>query len=195
MIRRVEHRLFASGTQLEPSLSSPSTVKKDYDSQMTKDEAASALREIGTILELQGENPFKCRAYHTAARTLETAPADRRVAPGENHHPRHHRQASLPRKTAGLHPSRASIPPRPPGSWPKKTQSAAGQTEDRIPRSPGKGLSGRPPCLFGRIWGKDRHQPAGGDRPSGGVRKTSPARGCTSRGPGAAGPAQKVPLR
>ncbi|NBS54243.1 DNA polymerase/3'-5' exonuclease PolX [bacterium] len=43
---------------------------------MTKDEAASALREIGTILELQGENPFKCRAYHTAARTLETAPAD-----------------------------------------------------------------------------------------------------------------------
>jgi len=43
---------------------------------MTKDEAASALREIGTILELQGENPFKCRAYHSAARTLETAPAD-----------------------------------------------------------------------------------------------------------------------
>lgn len=43
---------------------------------MTKDEAASALREIGIILELQGENPFKCRAYHTAARTLETAPAD-----------------------------------------------------------------------------------------------------------------------
>ena len=43
---------------------------------MTKDEAASALREIGTILELQGENPFKCRAYQTAARTLETAPAD-----------------------------------------------------------------------------------------------------------------------
>ena len=43
---------------------------------MTKDEAASALREIGTILELLGENPFKCRAYQTAARTLETAPAD-----------------------------------------------------------------------------------------------------------------------
>jgi DNA polymerase (family 10) len=43
---------------------------------MTKDETAAALREIGTILELQGENPFKCRAYHTAARTLETAPAD-----------------------------------------------------------------------------------------------------------------------
>ena len=50
--------------------------KKPYLSGMTKDEAASALREIGTILELQGENPFKCRAYHAAARTLETAPAD-----------------------------------------------------------------------------------------------------------------------
>lgn len=43
---------------------------------MTKDQAAAALREIGTILELQGENPFKCRAYLAAARTLETAPAD-----------------------------------------------------------------------------------------------------------------------
>ncbi|NDC80319.1 MAG: DNA polymerase/3'-5' exonuclease PolX [Verrucomicrobia bacterium] len=43
---------------------------------MTKDQAAAALREIGTILELQGENPFKCRAYLGAARTLETAPAD-----------------------------------------------------------------------------------------------------------------------
>ncbi len=43
---------------------------------MTKDQAAAALREIGTILELQGENPFKCRAYLSAARTLETAPTD-----------------------------------------------------------------------------------------------------------------------
>ena len=43
---------------------------------MTKDQAAAALREIGTILELQGENPFKCRAYLAAARTLETTPAD-----------------------------------------------------------------------------------------------------------------------
>lgn len=43
---------------------------------MTKDQAATALREIGTILELQGENPFKCRAYLAAARTLETTPAD-----------------------------------------------------------------------------------------------------------------------
>jgi DNA polymerase (family 10) len=43
---------------------------------MTKDQVATSLREIGTILELNGENPFKCRAYLNAARTLETSPTD-----------------------------------------------------------------------------------------------------------------------
>ena len=43
---------------------------------MTKDQVAACLREIGTILELNGENPFKCRAYLNAARTLETSPTD-----------------------------------------------------------------------------------------------------------------------
>jgi DNA polymerase (family 10) len=43
---------------------------------MTKDQVAYALREIGTILELQGENPFKCRAYLNGARTLETSATD-----------------------------------------------------------------------------------------------------------------------
>ena len=43
---------------------------------MTKDQVAASLREIGTILELNGENPFKCRAYLNAARTLETSPTD-----------------------------------------------------------------------------------------------------------------------
>jgi DNA polymerase (family 10) len=38
---------------------------------MDKDEVAAALGEIGTLLELKGENPFKTRAYHNAARTLE----------------------------------------------------------------------------------------------------------------------------
>lgn len=32
---------------------------------------AAVLSEIGTLLELKGENPFKTRAYHNAARTLE----------------------------------------------------------------------------------------------------------------------------
>jgi DNA polymerase (family 10) len=38
---------------------------------MTKNEIADVLIEIGTLLELQGENPFKVRAYQTGARALE----------------------------------------------------------------------------------------------------------------------------
>lgn len=38
---------------------------------MTKNEIADVLTEIATLLELQGENPFKVRAYHTGARALE----------------------------------------------------------------------------------------------------------------------------
>jgi DNA polymerase (family 10) len=39
---------------------------------MTKDQVATILNEIGTLLELKGENPFKTRAYGNAARTLES---------------------------------------------------------------------------------------------------------------------------
>jgi DNA polymerase (family 10) len=38
---------------------------------MDKDQVAAILSEIGTLLELKGENPFKTRAYHNAARVLE----------------------------------------------------------------------------------------------------------------------------
>jgi DNA polymerase (family 10) len=38
---------------------------------MDKDQVAATLLEIGTLLELKGENPFKTRAYQNAARTLE----------------------------------------------------------------------------------------------------------------------------
>ena len=38
---------------------------------MDKFGVARALREIGQLLELQGENTFKIRAYETGARTLE----------------------------------------------------------------------------------------------------------------------------
>ena len=37
---------------------------------MDKDKVADILIEIGTLLELKGENPFKTRAYSNAARTL-----------------------------------------------------------------------------------------------------------------------------
>src|SRR6267143_1309713 len=38
---------------------------------MNKDRVAEILVEIGVLLELKGENPFKTRAYTNAARTLE----------------------------------------------------------------------------------------------------------------------------
>jgi DNA polymerase (family 10) len=37
---------------------------------------AQVIDEMGTLLELQGENPFRCRAYHTAALALQNLPAD-----------------------------------------------------------------------------------------------------------------------
>src|SRR5437016_5971083 len=46
---------------------------------MDKAEVAAVLDEIAILLELQGENPFRARAYSTAARTiaqLETNLAD-----------------------------------------------------------------------------------------------------------------------
>jgi DNA polymerase (family 10) len=53
---------------------------------MTKNEIADVLLEIATLLELQGENPFKVRAYHSGARVLEgmeEADLARLVAAGE----------------------------------------------------------------------------------------------------------------
>ncbi len=42
-----------------------------FSSGMTKNEIADVLSDIGTLLELKGENPFKVRAYQAGARTLE----------------------------------------------------------------------------------------------------------------------------
>lgn len=49
---------------------------------MDKDQVAEILTEIGILLELKGENPFKTRAYANAARTLETLgePLERIIA-------------------------------------------------------------------------------------------------------------------
>src|SRR5689334_3441157 len=38
---------------------------------MDKDQVAEILVDIGTLLELKGENPFKTRAYANAARAIE----------------------------------------------------------------------------------------------------------------------------
>src|SRR6266567_2427680 len=38
---------------------------------MDKKAVAAILDEIGTLLELQGENAFRCNAYHNGARAIE----------------------------------------------------------------------------------------------------------------------------
>lgn len=43
---------------------------------MDKKEVSSILEEIGVLLELKGENPFKTRAYENAARALLSLPGD-----------------------------------------------------------------------------------------------------------------------
>jgi DNA polymerase (family 10) len=43
---------------------------------MSKDDVADALDEIGTLLELQGENAFRCNAYFNAARTVRSLSDD-----------------------------------------------------------------------------------------------------------------------
>lgn len=54
---------------------------------MDKEQVAEALNEIGVLLELKGENPFKTRAYANAARTLEglTEPLETIVAEDRLH--------------------------------------------------------------------------------------------------------------
>ena len=39
---------------------------------MNKTEIAAVLTDIGTLLELKGENPFKIRAYQSGSRLLES---------------------------------------------------------------------------------------------------------------------------
>src|SRR5438477_6037016 len=43
---------------------------------MDKHEVAAILDDIGTLLDLRGENPFKSRAYVAGARIVEALPGD-----------------------------------------------------------------------------------------------------------------------
>lgn len=43
---------------------------------MNTEQVARVLDEMGTLLEIRGENPFRCRAYHNAAQTLRGMPSD-----------------------------------------------------------------------------------------------------------------------
>jgi DNA polymerase (family 10) len=43
---------------------------------MNNNDVAIILDEMGTLLELRGENPFKCRAYHNVSRIVSALPTD-----------------------------------------------------------------------------------------------------------------------
>ena len=43
---------------------------------MDKKQIAAVLDEMGTLFELRGENPFKCRAFHNGARVVESLTSD-----------------------------------------------------------------------------------------------------------------------
>ena len=43
---------------------------------MKNSDIANILEEIGTLLELRGDNPFKCRAYHNASRIINSLTKD-----------------------------------------------------------------------------------------------------------------------
>src|SRR5947209_5389784 len=45
-------------------------------STMETARVARILDEMGTLLEVRGENPFRCRAYHNAAQALKGLPSD-----------------------------------------------------------------------------------------------------------------------
>ena len=111
---------------------------------MTKNEIADVLTEIGTLLELKGENPFKVRAYQTGARALEAieeAELARLIAAGELGNLKGFGEA-LVQKITELHTTgqleffeklKASIEPglvellQIPGLGPKKIQALKGK--------------------------------------------------------------------
>src|SRR3954452_22991733 len=43
---------------------------------MESSRIAQVLDEMGTLLEVRGENAFRCRAYHNAAQALKGLPSD-----------------------------------------------------------------------------------------------------------------------
>ena len=47
---------------------------------MDKTQVSAILNEIGLLLELVGENPFKARAYYQAARTIDGIEGDLEAA-------------------------------------------------------------------------------------------------------------------
>src|SRR5262245_48228232 len=97
--RRDHPRRGVPGNHVEVSRSRPSRLRRpipsravpqsplrhsDRHRRLTRSELsamesariAQILDEMGTLLEVRGENPFRCRAYHNAAQALRALPSD-----------------------------------------------------------------------------------------------------------------------
>ena len=127
---------------------------------MDKYQVAAILDEIGTLLEFQGENSFRCNAYHNAARAIEQLEEDladrrprgsarrdsrhRRHAPRKNHHARHHRQTALLRRPAQENAGRPARHAAHSGAGTEERQGPLRSARHRHDRQAGGGLrSGR----------------------------------------------------
>lgn len=60
----------------EVQLSLKLATSQSRGESMTKEEVAAILDEIGTLLELKGENPYRSNAYHNAARIVQQLEGD-----------------------------------------------------------------------------------------------------------------------
>ena len=116
---------------------------------------AQIIDEMGTLLEIKGENPFRCRAYHTAAQSLGNLPADLRemIADGslkevpgigETMYSKIVQLATTG-QLASYDELKRSMPPglvallRIPGLGPEEDQGAARRAQDRQPGGPAGG--------------------------------------------------------
>src|SRR4051812_15561589 len=60
-----------------PNMMLPTTqIRDDQECSMETARIARIIDEMGTLLEVRGENPFRCRAYHNAAQVLKGMPGD-----------------------------------------------------------------------------------------------------------------------
>ena len=121
---------------------------------------AQIIDEMGTLLEIKGENPFRCRAYHTAAQSLGHLPADLRemIARRELERGAGHRRddvfqdraacddgpTCVVRRAEARHAAGAGGALADTRAGPEEDQGAARRAQDRQPGGPaGGGESGK----------------------------------------------------
>ena len=159
---------------------------------------AQIIDEMGTLLELKGENPFRCRAYHTAAQSLSNLPGDLRemiadgslkevAGIGETMYAKIVALATtgqLPAydDAAAEHAAELGRALADSGSWAQEDQGAARDAQGREPGRPAGGGRGGQDCRIEGLRGQDRGQHPGRDRVCREGRRANPPERCASAG-------------